>query len=281
MVFKNHAENDAGIRKLKTRIEAWLADANFVLEITSILGLAHVPLSAAFDIDTQIKVEDLMAYRTLPQEVDLKQVVHLAGADASVTIPSFLLPHHEHILPEKPDEQKMAKKKESVADAGIKAINAQKELEQIEKDESNLAISAHARLPAVFDQELLDFVAAVVKASKIIEMEQGNSVDDAVDKAGETLSDSESISISDSGTEVKGKRRIIKDWTRAMGTTINNSARRVAVDAVTNDRWIAKMVGKITRRLENTRGDLGYSGSIPIALAPYRAVAEDATKLLP
>lgn len=281
LVFKGHAENDTGTRRLEARIKAWLADANFVLEITSILGLAQIPLSTVFDIDTRLKVEDVMLYRTLPQEVSMKQVVRLAGADASVTIPSFLLPHHEHVLPQIPDEQAKEKKAEKITEAdGLpKTIQAQQELEQTNKDETNIDISAHARLPAVFDQELLDFVAAVVKASKIIEMEHGNTVDDVVDKVVEDVSDADSVSSFSS--DIKAKKRSIKDWTRAMGTTVSNNARRVAVDAVTNDRWIAKMVGKVTRRLESTRGDLGYSGAIPVPLAPYRALAEDATKLLP
>ncbi|KAK5050955.1 hypothetical protein LTR84_003514 [Exophiala bonariae] len=281
LVFKGHAENDTGTRRLEARIKAWLADANFVLEITSILGLAQIPLSTVFDIDTRLKVQDVMLYRTLPQEVAMKQVVRLAGADASVTIPSFLLPHHEHVLPQIPNEQDREKQEEKVVEAdGLpKAIHAQEELEQTAKDETNIDISAHARLPAVFDQELLDFIAAVIKTTKMIEIEHGNTVDDAVDKVVEDVSDTDSVSSFSS--DIKAKKRSIKDWTRAMGTTVSNNARRVAVDAVTNDRWIAKMVGKITRRLESTKGDLGYSGAIPVPLAPYRALAEDATKLLP
>jgi hypothetical protein len=275
-VFKDYANQDVGIRKLETRIEAWLADANFIVEVANIMGLAQVPLSTAFDVSTQIKAGDVMAYRTLPQEVDLKQVVRLAGADASITVPSFLLPHHEHILPEKPEKEMKVQKEKDVAEAdgAPKTIQAQQELEQIQKDETYLTLSVHARLPAVFDQELLDFIAALVKATKIIEMEHGN----AAEKVADSVSEPESIS--ESGNE-KNKKRNIKEWSRAMGTTVRDGARRVAVDAVTNDRWIAKIVGKITRRLEYAKGDLGYSGTVPISLIPYRAAAEEAVKLLP
>jgi hypothetical protein len=39
-------------------------------------------------------------------------------------------------------------------------------------DEANAKMSVHARPPAVFDQELLNFIAALVKASKVVEMEK-------------------------------------------------------------------------------------------------------------
>jgi hypothetical protein len=273
MVFKDYAETDTGIRKLETRISAWLSDANFVLQIANMVGIAQVPLSTTFDITTQMRLDDVMAYRTLPLEIDLKQVVRLGGADASITVPSFLLPHHEHIFPERPTEEVKAEKEKEVeeADGKPKTIQAQQELEQTYKDETSLTISVHARLPAVFDQELLDFIAALVKATKIIEMEHGHDLPDSL---------SDTVSISD-GEETQKAKRGIRELTRALGTNVRDSVKRAAVDAVTNDRWIAKMVGKVTRRLEVARGDLGYSGAIPIPLGPYRALAEEATKLLP
>jgi hypothetical protein len=283
MVFRDYAESDVGIRKLESRISAWLSDANFVVQMANMVGLAQVPMSTTFDITTQMRLDDVMAYRTLPLQVDLKQVVRLGGADASITVPSFLLPHHEHILPDRPSEESRAQKEKDVeeADGMPKTIQAQQDLEQTQKDETNLTVSVHARLPAVFDQELLDFIAALVKATKIIEMEHGHDV-----LIPDNLSDTESIS--DLGSdEIKAKRGF-RQMTKAfgtnvstLGTNVRDSMKRVAVDAVTNDRWIAKMVGKVTKKLEVAKGDLGYSGAIPVALGPYRAVAETATKLLP
>lgn len=45
--------------------------------------------------------------------------------------------------------------------------------------------------------------------------------------------------------------------------------------------WIAKLVGKIAKQLENAMGDVGYSGDLPIPLDTYRKNAEPFTKLLP
>ena len=63
--------------------------------------------------------------------------------------------------------------------------------------------------------------------------------------------------------------------------TVNDSMRRVGIDAVANDRVIARLVGKITKQLETAQGDIGYSGDLPVALQPYRARAEQELKLLP
>ncbi|KAJ9501707.1 hypothetical protein H2202_002669 [Exophiala xenobiotica] len=308
LVFKDYAEKDVGIAKLERRISGWLSDANFVAQVANIVGVAQVPLSTVFDITTQIRFDDVMAYRTLPKEIDLKQVVRLGGADASITVPSFLLPHHEHILPPLPTEEMQEEKEAQVAEAdGIpKQIQAEQELAQTKKDETNLKISVHARLPAVFDQELLDFVAALVKATKIIEMERGPDAvaDRAADRATAAalsgsgdVSDPESeteslhpVTTTSSTTSTTGSKRAgfkqfmgnLQTEAKTLGVDMRKGMRRAAVDAVTNDRWIAKLVGKVTRKLEVAKGDLGYSGDIPIQLASYRAAAEkEKTKLLP
>jgi hypothetical protein len=47
-----------------------------------------------------------MTYPSLPKEVNLNQILRLGGADASSVVNSFLLPHHEHLLPPTPTPQK-------------------------------------------------------------------------------------------------------------------------------------------------------------------------------
>lgn len=96
-IFKHYGQSDSEIRKLEVRIMAWLDESNFVLELAKVTGTAHVPFVVpAFDILAHLGVDDIMAYRTLanPQDVDMKQVVRLGGADCSFNIPSYLLPHH-------------------------------------------------------------------------------------------------------------------------------------------------------------------------------------------
>lgn len=46
--------------------------------------------------------------------------------------------------------------------------------------------------------------------------------------------------------------------------------KKAAIEGIVNDQWIAKMVGKVTKLLETAMGDVGYTGSLPVSLAPYR-----------
>jgi hypothetical protein len=280
-VFKHYGETDSGIRRLERRVSMWLSDANFVLELVDINALANVPLSTKNDITSQLKINDVLAYRTLPKEVNLKEVVRLGGADANVTIPSFLLPHHEHVLPPEPTEEDELRHEEEVeqADGLPKEVQAAKELERAIKDETVVPFSAHAKLPAIFDQELLDFIAALVKAVKIIEMEK----DPEVQEVAEALEETDIMESPTSPT-----KRSLRDVALQLNANmkksmkvVNDGMRRVGIDAVANDRFIAKLVGKITKKLETAQGDLGYSGDIPVPLKPYRDRAESATKLLP
>lgn len=50
--------------------------------------------------------------------------------------------------------------------------------------------------------------------------------------------------------------------------------KRTLVSAAVNDKWIAKMVGKATKKLEKARGDVGYAGEFKVPLAPYRLSEE-------
>jgi hypothetical protein len=317
-LFKHFPSQDGVIRRLEARISAWLADANFAVELGGIKCTAHVPIDSSYDIETHFKVEDLMAYRTMlpPSAVNLVQVVRLGGADATLSLPSFLLPRHEHLLPPKPtiDQELSLEQEISDADGTPNAVQKQRQLEQLQKDETNMKISAHAHLPAVFDQQLLNFVAALVKATRIIEMEKEH--EDLMLKRAETLefeeslyrtdsvaSDSASIASTDTGDTVgsigsttstmrpkgtEGFNKFMRKMDRGfkdMNTNVKDGMRKAGINtvsAVANDRWIAKIVGNVMRKLEKAQGDVGYSGLIPIELAYYRGRAEyENSKLLP
>ncbi|KAH8647357.1 hypothetical protein BX600DRAFT_476560 [Xylariales sp. PMI_506] len=258
-VFQHYGEKDSEIHKLEERVSSWLSDANFVVELNDITAQAQVPVNTHFDIRNHILLREIISYRALPEEADLKQVFRLGGADAEISLPSFLLPHHEHLLPPIPTEvdERAHKQDAKQANGSPQAAHAETTNQtQALKDEANMKLAARLRLPAVFDQELLDWVAALIKATKVIEWEKdpNHSLQDA-----------------------HGVRELAK----VLQTTVKDGVKRVAVDAVTNDRWIAKLVGKITKNLQSAKGDVGYSGEFPVALKPYRDAAEDASKLLP
>ncbi|WWC71785.1 uncharacterized protein I206_105744 [Kwoniella pini CBS 10737] len=259
-LFKDYAEDNKQLRKLQKRILSWLADANFVFELSEIKGVASVPFLTAFDITTLLRFGDVVAYRALaristegsdkgPSEdtPPLEEVLRLGGADASFLIPSYLLPHHEHLLPPKPTVQDKEKLVEEVheADGKPKEVQAERKLEQAEEDETNVKISAHVQLPACFSQDLLNFIAALVKATKVVELEKEPGA-------------------------MEAKMSGIKEFGHALSKGMKDSVKKTVVDGIVNDKWIAKMVGKITRKLEEAQGDVGYSGDIPVKLEKYR-----------
>ena len=100
-------------------------------------------------------------------------------------------------------------------------------------------------IPGEQDQELLNFIAALVKATKVVELEKEPSA-------------------------MEGEYTGLKDFTRNLNRATRDSMKKAVVGGIVNAQWIAKMVGKICRRLETAQGDIGYSGAIPVALDDYR-----------
>jgi hypothetical protein len=318
--FKHYSTSDAEVRRLEGRISAWLADANFTVGLSNLYCTGHVPIDTEYDIECKFKIGDLMAHRTIPETVKLTEVIHLGGADITFNLPSFLLPHHEHKMPPKLTDFEEMKLEQEIEEAKgtPQAVQLAKELERKRRDETSMKIAAHGHLPALFDQELLNFVAATVKATKVIEVEKGHEelvlkraatdkleleikrTDSVASGASETVgSDNASNASADSvesepatiasqqssasqrtstfgarmNQTFKGMNTKVKDgWRKAGITTVN---------VVANDRWIAKIVGNIMRKLEKAQGDVGYSGLIALPLAEYRERAETLSKLLP
>lgn len=312
-IFKQYLETSAELRRLHRRVSTWLADATFCLQLTDIDALGSVPLSTAFDIVAYLKFNDVMAYRTTQPSGAVTQVVRLGGADATFTIPTFLLPHHEHLIPPKPapaDEERL--KVEVVEADGIpKTTQAQEDLEKVQKDESSIAMSVHASLPASFDQTMLNFIAALVKATKIVEIEKEIA---EVEQRRERSNTESSIpnspnsdtegSLPGSPTKAKfGLKEVagfkvmahnirqnlkdgsyntsIKEFAKELHQNTKDGMKKAVVGGLVNDRWIAKIVGKTAAALQKAQGDVGYSGGIPIPLEPYRGPADLPSKLLP
>lgn len=246
LLLKEYAQNDRELRKLEKRILRWLADANFVVELDTVTGVASVPITTTYDILASLRFGDVLAYRTLEKEVSLQEVMRLAGADATFEIPSYLLPHHEHLLPSRLSAKERSELEDKVlqADGKPNRVKAEHELDQAEQDETNMRLSAHVQLPASCSQDLLNFLATLVKASKIVEIEKDDSSEHS--KSG------------------------IKDFGHTLSGKMKDGVKHALVAGVINDKWIAKMVGKVVRRLEEAEGDVGWMGDIPIKLDIYR-----------
>jgi len=301
-IFKNRPEDDSAVKNLRKRMSAWVEDANFVFETTQFAGVGYVPFNTQYDILSTLTFDDIMVYRTVSKSADIDRIVRVGGADARVTIPTYLLPHHEHLLPAAPTAaDKKAKQREvDEADDGPKTVQAEFELNQTVEDETSMMVSAHLRLPTFFDQQLLDFIAALVKATKLIEIESDGPSLDSVDwkvwhhlkrhstasSNGSIASDAESedgVDPPDAPTHSSPTKTItgFRGISKALRTEMKTGIQRAAVDVAANDRWIAKLVGKVTKKLETMRGDLGYTGDVPIKLKVYRDQAESLGKILP
>ena len=201
------------------------------------------------------------------------------------------------------------------------AVRMKRDLERRRRDETCMKISVHGHLPALFDQQLLNFVAATVKATKVIEVEKGHEElvlkRAATDKlemeirrvdsvAPESVkSDNASASSTESDTATTGSQNSVAASTQSTPTSSNRSTTWKAgmnkafkgmntkiqdgwrkagiqtVNVVANDRWIASIIGRIMRKLEKAQGDVGYSGLIAMPMAEYRQRAELESKLLP
>ncbi|BFZ53014.1 hypothetical protein PYCC9005_000037 [Savitreella phatthalungensis] len=260
-LFKDYTSNDLTLRRLYRNISQWIDDANFVVHLGQFEGVAQVPFITTYDIICQLLINDLIVFRTLPKQLDLNQVVRLGGADAQFFIPYHLMPHHEHIIPDPPSVEaqiSLQREIDEADDGKPKRIQRERELRQIEKDESNVSMSVHAKLPVVLDQELLNFIMALVKATQVIEVVKAPGIADK---------------------EVHG----LRDIADGLGQSMTNGMKKMAIEGLMNDQWIAKMVGKITRKLEKSHGDIGYTGDIPVQLKDYRPTKpeREPSKLLP
>ncbi|PPJ58795.1 hypothetical protein CBER1_08232 [Cercospora berteroae] len=312
-VFKQYTESNSQLRKLQRKVSTWTADANFCVQLTDIDGLGQVPLNSNYNIVTYLKFDDVLAYRTIPASGVVTQVMRLGGADATFTIPTYLLPHHEHILPRMPDQEDEHELEVQIteADGMPKAVQAAQQLKQVKKDETNIKLSVHGSLPVSCDQSLLNFVAALVKATKIIELEK--TVEEEVQPPDTPMSSTptgdEEPGLDAASTDAKSETNIslkevagfrvfaknlrqnlrdgttkaqIKDIAKDWHQTAKDGMKKAAVTGLVNDRWIAHVVGKVASTLQKAQGDLGWSGNIPIPLGPYRDTEDAAlTKILP
>ncbi|ORX36154.1 hypothetical protein BD324DRAFT_630401 [Kockovaella imperatae] len=251
-VFKGRTGEDGELGRLYKRINEWLCDANFIVELVDISGLASVPIITSYDIMALLQVEDIVASRMIDKKEESEQVCRFGGGDASFLVPSYLLPHHQHLLPRKATRAQEADLIRAVdtADDKLDKVIAEGALEQAENDETNVKMSAHISLPVAFSQDVLDFIAALVKASKLVEME----------------------------SEMEGVHGL-----KVISKGLKESIKKTTVESIVNDSWIAKMVGKITKKLEEAKGDIGYSGNIPVQLKKYRLPDNDPLmkKILP
>jgi hypothetical protein len=74
-LFKTYGQENSEIRRLEEKVCSRLSDANFECQLADITAAAQVPMLSAFDIVCFLNTGDVLAYRSLPAQVKLKQVI--------------------------------------------------------------------------------------------------------------------------------------------------------------------------------------------------------------
>ena len=259
-VLTNYAEQDSEIEQLRKKMYEWLANANFCLDWTDMQMHFQTPLRTAESTIAYARSADITAFRCVSDSGSPESAVQLRGADATFVIPLYLLPLHEHLVPNKPAEQDNHERANMTEEAKNGSSNglAENDHANLETDEAEIMMSIHGSFPASIDQSLLDFVSEFTKAAKVFEMEQGN--DD------------------DGDTQSKGRK--LASRAKHLPHTVQFGVKKLMNSNMVNDQWVAEFMGKVAAQLERLQGDVGYSGPIPVALGPYRGGPDSPSKLL-
>lgn len=272
-IFDRYSQASAELRHLEKELQRLTVSTqySFAGETTNMTAWAQIPLDTRFPIRTGLKFSDVIGYYISHDTAIVGQMVRMAGADATFAIPTYLLPHHEHQIPPKADAAKISRvmRELAAADGEPEKLHMKRILEQITNDQTIIEFAFHFRLPAWFSTEVFELSSALIKASKIIEMKE------QVSKEG--LSDDELDEEHPHAAKFRQLAHTVRHATKS-GVARTKGA---LITGVQHD-WVAKLVARISRKLEGAEGDAGWSGDIPVALSDYRASkpSDRAPKLL-
>ncbi|KAF3931390.1 hypothetical protein ABW19_dt0200815 [Dactylella cylindrospora] len=206
------------------------------------------------------------------EEKGISEVARISGVSATVEVPSLLLPHHEYLFPPPPASTAtsrfngLAKVAEDVAvhhdeddrledDVLCDDFDGRKPAiipNNGDRDEVIVLATILASLPAQFNSTILHFATALLKASKLIEIEKGFA-------NGSLRGEDDDIT----PTRSRSLSRV--------GSKISATMKRTFTGAV-DDAWLAKLVGKLVTKVEGLKGEVGYKMPIPVDLMPRRKV---------
>ena len=264
-IFGEYAQPDHELKQLAEQISSWLSDTNFCLELADVETHVEVPLRKAQIIRSCLQCADVMAYRTVPDSGAIETALQVGGVDATFTIPLYLLPHHEHLLP--PVSSQGERRKQEIrideAEGYVQRAHAQEELTKLQNDEGEIGFTVHSRLPVHMDQILLDLLAEITKeAARIIKMENDEEA------SGGTVP----MTAAHENGKASSKREKLKGPARELQKLFKQGVKEVSLRSIVDDQWIAKVIGKLAAQLERTQGAVGYSGEIPVPLHRYRGL---------
>ncbi|EPS44801.1 hypothetical protein H072_1203 [Dactylellina haptotyla CBS 200.50] len=212
----------------------------------------------------------------IKQEEDkgISEVARINGVSSTVEVPSLLLPHHEYLFPAPPASKTPGSRSlEKVAEDVTVHFDEDDRLEDdvlsddfdgrkaaaglVEdegKDEVMVIATVLASLPAQFNSTILHFATALLKASKLIEIEKEVEGKDAA------------VTDDDDPSMVIRSRSLGR-----VGSKISKTMKRTFTGVV-DDAWIAKLMGRLVGKVEGLKGEVGYKMPIPVDLKPRRLI---------
>ncbi|KAK6511664.1 hypothetical protein TWF481_000573 [Arthrobotrys musiformis] len=220
----------------------------------------------------------------IKQEEDkgISEVARINGVSGTVEVPSMLLPHHEYLFPPPPaskgsGRRTLAKVEEDVTVFGEEDDRLEDDVladdfdgrmspagvaDSEGKDEVYVIATILASLPAQFNSTTLHFATALLKASKLIEIEKGVPFlgRDNCNGIHESEGDAGGI-----GTATPTRSRSIS----RMGNKVSKVMKRTFTGVV-DDAWIARLLGRLVGKIEGLKGEVGYKMPIAVDLGPRR-----------
>ncbi|KAK4888988.1 hypothetical protein LTR27_012164 [Elasticomyces elasticus] len=249
-IYSIWAEDREDIKQLEQTISAWMDDAFFCVDLTSMEVVLQVSARASQDMKMQFDCSNSMLMRIEPSTNKVAPAMSIDGVDATVTIPAFFLPSHEHLVPARPR-----------AKAGLKRNEAFDGLNKSE-DWANIGFKVHLSFPAVLDGAMVDFVADLTESGVVLLIEDHEEEDDQ-----------------SSSTENEAARKI-KVGAHRMNRSIKKSMKKAVFRGGKDDHRVARVVNKVVEQLKALHGEVGYSVNIPVPLEPFRGSDTLPTKLL-
>lgn len=272
-LYSVYDEDREDIKQLEQTVSDWMNDAFFCVDLSTIQSVFQISARASQDMVAYLRSASTMLMRIEPGN-KVAPAMSLDGADATITIPSFFLPSHEHLIPPRPSAKAGLERGEAIdkpngqLNGTSAADHAGSEEEAEEEDQAEITFSTHLTFPAVLDRAMVDFFADLIESVIVMEIEDYEAGDDDDDQ-----------SSSDKSTLDRAKSKFT-NGAHDMNKSFKKSMKKAAFRTRSDSR-IPKIVNKTAEQLQALHGDVGYSGSIPVALGPYRGSKSLPTKLIP
>lgn len=242
-VYSIYGKDRDDIQELEQTMTDWMKDAMFCMDLADIQFAVDISARSSQTMVAYPRCGNSTMLRNEAHSNKFAPAISIKGMDATFTIPSYFLPSHEHLLPPRPSDKEET------------------------EDQAEIDFAFHISLPIVVDGAMIDFATDFANATIAMEMED-------IEDEGKSHHD-------DLTNRSKADRAKIKLTTAArnVGKSMHKGMKKAAFSSGC-DSWIPQSVGRAASYLEGVHGKVGYSGSVPVPLRPFRGSGPSPTKLL-